>query len=95
MFRKRYIIIRIYVISRVLKISKVLKEGLTEKERELLDAIVRTGNLISACNKLGITEGAGNQRLYRLRQRYGRAQTLINEYNRYKLRISETVGVYL
>lgn len=79
----------------MLKISKVLKEGITDKERELLDAIVRTGNLMAACNKLGITKDAGEQRLYRLRRRYGRAQTLINEYNRYKLRISETVGVYL
>lgn len=74
----------------MVEMSRILKEGLTQKERELLDTIIRSnGDLNKACEKLDIKADTGRQRLYRLRMRCERARAFIQEYERYRLRIAD------
>lgn len=70
-------------------------EGLRDKERDLLDAILRFGGLVEACGSLGISPAAGRQRLYRLRRRYRKAKALVEAYERYSIRVSDRVRRYL
>lgn len=70
-------------------------DGLTDVERDLLDAILRLGGLVEACGNLGIKPSAGRQRLYRLRKRYRKAKALVEAYEKYSIRVSDRVRRYL
>ena len=70
-------------------------DGLTDKQREVLDAIIAHGNMRSACEALGIDITVGHQRLYRLRNKFDIAKRFIETYGRYKIRIADTRGTYL
>lgn len=70
-------------------------DGLNTKQRELLDAIIATGGLISACERLKIPPSVAYQRLYRLRNKYEIEKRFIETYERYKIRTADKVGLYL
>jgi len=70
-------------------------DGLTDAERILLDALVRFGDAVKACEHLKITTPTGYQRLYRLRSKYQREKQFIEAYERYRIRIADKAGVYL
>lgn len=70
-------------------------DGLTDKQRELLDAVITCGDLEGACEKLGIDKTVAYQRLYRLRSKYGIEKCFIETYDRYKIRIADKIGLYL
>ena len=70
-------------------------DGLNTKQRELLDAIIATGGLISACKRLEIYPSVAYQRLYRLRNKYEVEKRFIETYDRYKIRTADKVGLYL
>ncbi|GAF71485.1 unnamed protein product [marine sediment metagenome] len=70
-------------------------DGLTDKQRRLLDAVIAHGDLGSACESLGINRTAAYQSLYRLRNKYETEKRFIESYDRYKIRIADKVGMYL
>lgn len=70
-------------------------DGLTDKQREILDALITHGDLGNACEKLGVDKPAAYQRLYRLRNKYEIEKRFIETYDRYKIRIADKVGLYL
>jgi molybdenum-dependent DNA-binding transcriptional regulator ModE len=69
--------------------------GLTEKETELLEAIIEEGDLRKACTRLDIKFATGSQRLFRMRERYKKAQDLIRDYERYRAQVMARVKLYL
>lgn len=70
-------------------------DGLTDKQRELLDAIIAHGDMRSACEALEIDMTVGHQRLYRLRRKFDTEKRFIETYGRYKIRVADKVGTYL
>lgn len=70
-------------------------DGLTDKQREVLDAVLAHGDVGGACEALGINKSVAYQRLYRLRNKYETETRFIETYNRYKIRIADKVGMYL
>ena len=70
-------------------------DGLTDKQREILDAVLTHGDVGSACEALDINKSIAYQRLYRLRNKYETEKRFIETYNRYKIRIADKVGMYL
>jgi len=61
--------------------------GLSDKERELLEALVVHGSVKSASEAIDVPPSTASQRLLRLKLRYQRAKLLVTEYERYKLRM--------
>jgi len=57
---------------------------ISERERELLDALVKLKNLSDACKFIGIKKSTGSMRMRRLRDRYNRAKAFIREYEDYR-----------
>ena len=70
-------------------------DGLTEKQREILDAVLTHGSVGKACENLEIDPSIAYQRLYRLRNKYEIEKRFIETYDRYKIRIADKVGLYL
>ncbi|KKK94441.1 hypothetical protein LCGC14_2682810 [marine sediment metagenome] len=70
-------------------------DGLTDKQRELLDAIITHGDVGKACEALEIDATTAHQRLYRLRKKFATEKRFIETYARYKIRIADTKGTYL
>lgn len=70
-------------------------DGLTDKQREILDEVLAHGDVGKACEKLGINPSSAYQRLYRLRNKYELEKRFIETYERYKIRIADRVGLYL
>lgn len=61
---------------------------MTKVRRELLDALLKYETVAEAVRHLGITEGAGRQRLFMLRRAYTTAKEECEEYERYKHRMT-------
>ena len=60
---------------------------LTEKEVELLEALQRQDTVWEAARHLRISQGAAEQRLFRLRMRYDLAVTFVDKYRSWKSRL--------
>jgi len=57
---------------------------ITDKEREVLEAIIQYGTITDAALKLGISKSSASMRLARLRDRYLKAKQFIREYESYQ-----------
>jgi len=69
------------------------KFEITEREREILEALISYGNLDEAVKRIGVRKGTANQRLHRLRERYRKAKKLVQEYETYRMRLIGRIGV--
>jgi len=61
--------------------------GLTEKEREVLELIIRHGSLKQACISEGMSMNVLSQRLVRLRIKAEKHRLWMKEYERLKLQL--------
>jgi len=71
-----------------------MRIGLTRREEEFLEALIETGNIREAAEKLGITMQAAYSRLARIRKRYDAAVAFIEDFERWKKQLNEK-GIYI
>ena len=67
--------------------------GLTEGEKEVLEALVRHGTLTKAAKAIGVSVGLASARKQRALGKYLKAQAIIKEYERYRIRAPTILGV--
>jgi len=61
--------------------------GMTDKEREAVDLIIRYGSMKEACMRTGIPMNTLNQRMIRLRVKAEKYRLWIKEFERLKLQL--------
>jgi hypothetical protein len=61
--------------------------GMTEKEREVLELIIKHGSLKQACISEGMSMNTLNQRLVRIRIKAEKTRLWMKEYERLKLQL--------
>jgi len=61
--------------------------GLTEKEREVLELIIKYGSLKQACISEGMSMNVLNQRLVRIRIKAEKYRLWMKEYEKLKLQL--------
>ena len=71
-----------------------IRIGLTKREEELLEALIETGNIREAAEKLGITIQAAYSRFHRIRKRYDAAVAFIEDFEKWRKQLNEK-GIYL
>ena len=57
---------------------------LSEKEKDVLEKILKEGNLSKAAKALGISESTASMRMRRLKDRYSKAKEFIEAVDYYK-----------
>lgn len=68
--------------------------GLTEAEREILDAYIRhDGNLTKAAKAIGISIQLASARKQRATAKFLKAREIIKEFERFRIRAPSILGV--
>lgn len=60
---------------------------ITDKERELLEALVKEKTMTWAARSLGMSKSAASMRIRRLKDRRIKAESFLDEVGRYKKRL--------
>lgn len=67
--------------------------GLTESEKELLDAYIRHRSLTNAAKALGISIQLASARKHRAITKYLKAKEIVKEFEQFRIRAPSILGV--
>ena len=67
--------------------------GLTEREKELLDAMLSEKNLTDTCKQMGISVPMGSRRKRNIVNKYLLAREIIREVDFYRVRMASKLGI--
>jgi len=68
-------------------------KGLTEAEKELLNAMIRHGSLTRACKAIGISVPLGSKRKRSVVDKYLRAREIVKDVEYYRMRLASILGI--
>jgi len=67
--------------------------GLSDKDKEFLDALLKEGTLTKACKILGISISAGSRSKGKIVSMYLRSKEIIREVDYYRIRMASALGI--